>query len=134
MSDINAAIGLAQLDDLPLILTRRREMLQYYDSHLTESYYVKLNRRSETKSLYLYPIILNNRIDRESVIKYMNSKEIEVGIHYPPIHLEPIIDSPPLLPITQYLNQHLITLPFHNNLSDDDLKYVVDALDSYPGV
>jgi len=130
MTDTQAAVGLAQLDDIDTILKKRWEIIIYYDRHLQQNHYRIPSRREETHSLYLYPIILNQGIDRRMFLDHLRNKGVEAGIHYQALHQQPVILTDSKLPNTEYLSRQLVTLPLHCGLAAEDLQQIIKAVDA----
>ncbi|WP_323183973.1 DegT/DnrJ/EryC1/StrS family aminotransferase [Streptomyces sp. NBC_01306] len=66
---------------------------------------------------------------RDQMFTEMRSREVGVGVHYPPNHLQPAFAPwrrP--LPVTEKAGQELLSLPFHQHLTEDDIHHVVSAL------
>jgi dTDP-4-amino-4,6-dideoxygalactose transaminase len=73
---------------------------------------------------------------RDELIKYLNAKNIFPGLHYPvPCHLQKAYASlgnkKGDFPNSEYLADHCISLPMYAELSDEDVDYVIDTLNSY---
>ena len=134
MTDIMAAIGLAQMDRYEGLLKRREEIIETYDRALKPLGIQVLDHYGEdhrsTGHLYLTRI---PGIDRETVnqiIEKMAEAGIATNVHYKPLPL-----------LTAYKNlgfrmedypnaykqfENEITLPLHTLLSDEDVEYVVE--------
>ncbi|MGW1084677.1 DegT/DnrJ/EryC1/StrS family aminotransferase [Kitasatospora sp. NPDC002522] len=67
--------------------------------------------------------------DHDRVWAQMRRSGIGVGVHHPPNHLQPAFArwARPL-PATERLAQQLLTLPFHQHLTEDDVHRTADAL------
>ncbi|HLA58002.1 MAG TPA: DegT/DnrJ/EryC1/StrS family aminotransferase [Puia sp.] len=73
---------------------------------------------------------------RDELIKFLNDKNIFPGLHYPvPCHLQKAYASLGYkkgdFPNSEYLADHCLSLPMYAELSDDDVDYVIDTLNSY---
>jgi len=130
MTDTQAAVGLAQLDDIDTILKKRWEIIKYYDRHLQQNHYRIPSRREETHSLYLYPTVLNHNIYRRAFLDHLRNKGIEAGIHYQALHQEPVVTADIKLPNTEFLSHSLVTLPLHCGLTMEDLQHIVKVVDA----
>ncbi|GGZ93386.1 DegT/DnrJ/EryC1/StrS family aminotransferase [Streptomyces bluensis] len=66
---------------------------------------------------------------RDQVFAELHAQGIGVGVHYPPNHLQPAFAAwhrP--LPATEEAGQEILTLPFHQHLTDNDIDQVTTAL------
>lgn len=134
MTDIAAAIGLKQFERYPIMLNRRREIIEMYDSAL-HSLGVKVLKHYDKEfissgHLYLTRIPNITIEQRNEIIIKMAEVGIACNVHYKPLPLLTaykkmgfdIKDYPNAY--AQYENE--ITLPLHTCLSDSDIQYVID--------
>ena len=133
MTDIMAAIGLAQLKRYPLMLKRREDIIRTYDGALKEQPVSVLRHYTEEyrSSGHLYLVRLNEK-DRQAVnkvIEKMAEKGVATNVHYKPL---PLLTAYKNLgfDIANYPNayrmfENEITLPLHTKLTDEDVQYVI---------
>lgn len=126
MSEISAAIGLVQLKKLDLLNKRRRAIAKRYSSEL------RIERKMpfvENCAYHLYWILSDKRSD---LIRYLNSKGIEVGTHYRPIHtMSAYRNNQAHVPVTDQVGTQVVTIPIHPNLSDEDVTHVIESINSF---
>lgn len=134
MTDIMAAIGLAQMDRYEGLLKRREEIIKIYDRALKPLGIQVLDHYGEdhrsTGHLYLTRIPEIKREVANQIIEKMAEYGIATNVHYKPLPL-----------LTAYKNlgfrmedypnaykqfENEITLPLHTLLSDEDVEYVVE--------
>lgn len=134
MTDIMAAIGLAQMDRYEGLLKRREEIIETYDRALKPLGIQVLDHYGEdhrsTGHLYLTRIPGIDRETANQIIEKMAEAGIATNVHYKPLPL-----------LTAYKNlgfrmedypnaykqfENEITLPLHTLLSDEDVEYVVE--------
>lgn len=133
MTDIMAAIGLAQLERYEGMLKRRREIIEKYDSvlkplgievlrHYTEEY-------SSSGHLYITRIPGITLDQRQEVITKMAEAGIACNVHYKPLPMMTayknmgfdIKDYPNAY--ERFVNE--VTLPLHTRLTDEEVEYVI---------
>ncbi len=132
MTDVAAAIGLAQFDRYDDMLGRRKEIIEKYDSILKPVGVETLKHYTDEymSSGHLYITRVPNATDeerREIIIK-MAEAGVSCNVHYKPLPLLTayknlgfdIKDYPNAY--AHYVNE--ITLPLHTKLTDDDVEYV----------
>lgn len=136
MTDITAAIGLAQLERYPGLLERRREIINRYDAAL-KKYDVKVlehyNEKNQSSGhLYLMRIPKCDAEERNEIIKRLAEEGISTNVHYKPLPMMTAyrklghkIENYPNA-YHQYENE--ITLPLHTKLTDDDVEYIVQKV------
>lgn len=134
MTDIMAAIGLAQLIRYPLMLNRRFEIIRHYHERLAACNVKLLTHENETyrSSGHLYLVRVNG-IDgsqRNEIIGKMAEAGVACNVHYKPL---PMLTAYRNLGFRmedypnayrQYINE--ITLPLYSRLTDEQVEYIMD--------
>lgn len=132
MTEIQAAIGLKQLERYPRLLQRRQEIIQQYDEAIDQLAILHLNHSGEdfqsSGHLYLSRIPGADEIKRNSIISKLAEQGIATNVHYKPLPMMTaykalgfnIKDFPNAY--AQYQNE--ITLPLHTKLTDEDVQYI----------
>ncbi len=134
MTDIMAAIGLAQLSRYQGMLERRRHIIGVYDNTLKNLPVAVLKHYGENfaSSGHLYITRLLGRTDEErrAVIVKMAERGIACNVHYKPL---PMMTAYKALgfdikdfPNAYNLFVNEVTLPLHTRLTDEDVEYVMD--------
>jgi len=82
-----------------------------------------------------YTLVVKD-LDRASLIEFMNEKDIPVMIYYPvPMHKQKAYLDPRYkdgdFPVAEYLSEHVISLPMHTELDEEQLKYITESLLSF---
>ena len=80
--------------------------------------------------MHIFPVLLEEKLNRENIRSELLKKGIQTGVHYFPNHLLSFYQSKSNknLKNTELIYPRLITLPLHPDLSEDDIRYVVDCL------
>jgi UDP-4-amino-4,6-dideoxy-N-acetyl-beta-L-altrosamine transaminase len=136
ITDIQAAIGIAQFNRLDYFLSRRRELVARYDHALTDLPLTRPWHDPDGRSSHhLYPIRLNlDQIGktRQEIYDNMRRAGIGVQVHYIPVHLQPYYRKlgfhPGQFREAERYYKETLTLPLHSRLSDVDQNRVVEAL------
>ena len=93
MTDIQAALGLSQLERLDKFITRRQSLASNYDSVLTDFPLVLPFQYKDTYSAFhLYVIQIDpirSSQERGAVFEYMRNAGVGVNVHYIPVHTQP---------------------------------------------
>ncbi|MGO4422532.1 DegT/DnrJ/EryC1/StrS family aminotransferase, partial [Streptomyces sp. MCAF7] len=67
---------------------------------------------------------------RDRVFAELRARGIGVGVHYPPNHLQPaFVTWRRPLPTTEQIGKEVLSLPFHQHLTETDIDHVVSALE-----
>ncbi|HIC96181.1 TPA: DegT/DnrJ/EryC1/StrS family aminotransferase [Candidatus Bipolaricaulota bacterium] len=137
LSDINCALGLAQLSRIDEILEKREQVAQLYNDRLKEIEGVEIPYISpEVKmSWFVYVIQLNTkytREDRDRILRELKARGIGCSDYFQPIHLQPFYRELGYregdFPITEAVSARTIALPFYNDLTEQEIDYVVENL------
>jgi dTDP-4-amino-4,6-dideoxygalactose transaminase len=138
MTDVQAAIGLHQLDRLAGFQIRRREVVAAYDKGLGDLAAIQLPvEHAEVESawhLYVIRLNLDNlTIDRNTFIEELKARNIGTSVHYLPVHMHPFYRDkygykPEDCPVAADAFTRMLTLPLHPGLSTEDVQDVVTAV------
>jgi perosamine synthetase len=129
MTNIEAALGLAQMERLPQILARKRDIAACY-RELLAAYPVTFQQtaRGVESSNWLVSLLLPRSTDRESVMAHM----AELGIETRPVfycaHQMPMYKSTEAFPVAMDIAARGISLPSYPTLSANDLARVTESL------
>ena len=135
MTDIQAALGLAQLRRYPASLARRRAIVERYERNLGECDVELLRHYGEdfesSGHLMLVRLTGKSAAFRNALIERMADDGVATNVHYKPLPLLTayrdlgfaIADFPNAL--AQFENE--VTLPLHTLLSDEDVDYVAGS-------
>lgn len=134
MTNIAAAIGVAQLERLEPMLARRAEIAAIYDDRLGEVEGVirPIERPDARRVDWLYTIrAAGLTVDqRNDLVEVLASDGIETRPVFYPLHVMPPYASEPMasFPVAERLGAEGLSLPTHVLLTDDDVETVCDAL------
>ena len=128
MTEIAAAIGLAQLERLPTILARRRELAKRY--HAMIELPMQTAPEGASPNYQTFGVILDARHDRDVVIAKMRAAGVESGRLSFALHDVQSVGADPSerFDAAERIAKHGIALPLHAQLSDGDQDTVVAAL------
>ena len=139
ISDINCALGIAQLERLDEILGRREKVAQMYNQRLKGLEGVKIPYVSPSvkMSWFVYVVRLDDYYtleDRERVLEELKKRGIGCSNYFPPIHLQPFYRKmfgyeEGDFPVTEKVSESTIALPFYNNLRKEEIDYVCQRLE-----
>ena len=136
LNTANAAIGLVQLKYLDAWNSHRRHIAEIYREHLSELEGIDLleTDRKATPCYHIFPIRTQKR---DALRSYLESKEVQTGIHYPiPIHLQrPYRDrfgfSEGDYPVAERVSRTTLSLPMFPGLEDDQAKYICEVIEEF---
>jgi perosamine synthetase len=136
LSDINCALGIAQLERIDEILNKRAIVAARYNELLKDSMHIPETIGGVKRSWFVYVICLNekySRKDRDDILIKLSAKGIGCSNYFPPIHLQPFYRKmfgykEGDFEITEYISDRTIALPFHTNMKQEEIGYVVENL------
>ncbi|MCS6289705.1 MAG: DegT/DnrJ/EryC1/StrS family aminotransferase [Nitrospira sp.] len=132
-NDIAASIGLAQLRKIDKFQTIRRTIWNTYQAQLADFDWLIRPRdpaSDEQHSYFTYSIRVS-RGKRDQLAKYLYSRDIYTTVRFHPLHMNPLYKTSYRLPISEQLNEEILSLPLHPNLSDSDIDEVLLSLQKF---
>jgi dTDP-4-amino-4,6-dideoxygalactose transaminase len=131
MTDLNAAIGLVQLDKLPANTARRQAIAAAYDTAFADLP-VRTPVVPEGRTHVYHQYTLDVGPARDAIIADLREAGVGADIYYPiPVHKQAYIQERGLhadLPVTDAAAARTLALPMHPGLTDAEVATVVDAV------
>ncbi|WP_286009459.1 DegT/DnrJ/EryC1/StrS family aminotransferase [Methanobrevibacter woesei] len=133
MTDIAAAIGLAQLNVIDEFNNKRISNANYLNEQLKDVEGIVTPKSPDNyKHVYHQYTILVEKGNRDDWVEFLTNKGIGTGIHYPiPLYNQPIYKKLGIegdCPLAEKAADNVISLPVHPSLTKEDLDLVVDAV------
>lgn len=130
MTNICAAIGLAQLEKVNAFLNRKREIAETYKKAFTNSEYEFHNEASDvTHSYWMCSILVRNAKDRDSLRERLEANGIETRPLFYPVHTMPMYAVKyQNHPIAEDLGWRGINLPSYPGLTEDEINAVTKLI------
>ncbi len=136
LTDFQCALGLSQLKKIDKIITRRREIVNKYNSEFKNMPEVKIpeiNPADSNPVWHIYMIQVNLerlKVDRREIFEALRAENIGVNVHYIPVHLQPYYQKRfgyrrGDFPKAEIYYSRAITLPVFPKMSDKDNDDVV---------
>jgi perosamine synthetase len=138
LSEIASALGVAQCERLDEILAGRRAVAHAYIERLMTNRYLILPTISDQDlmSWFVFVVRLNDLFeggDRDKIILDLRAAGIGCNIYFPPIHLQPYMIEqgykPGDFPITEYVANRTIALPFFTKMTTYQINRVCETLE-----
>lgn len=135
LDELSAALGVSQFKRLETFLKKRAQVAQLYTERLSLLDWVRPPQTlpHARMSWFVYVVTLAEGLDRDAVIRRLAEQGIPARGYFAPIHTQPYIrarfgDLSGALPVTEAIAPRTLALPFHNNLSEQQVDAVVAAL------
>lgn len=138
MSDLAAALGLAQLQRLDEIIERRRMTEHLYYRHVQSFEGIKdpyIAPEATEVNWFLYLVHLGTRFSRSSrdaIIEDLRVEQIEAAAYSNPLHLQRHYFDLGYrrgdFPVTEKVADRAVALPFHAHLTEDQISFIVQTM------
>jgi len=138
MTEMQAALGIAQLSRIREILRKRENVAKIYSQKLKNipQIHIPFVAPWAKISWFVYVIQLNNnysRKDRDKILKKLQKQGIECSNYFQPIHLQPFYKKlfnykKGDFPITESISDRTIALPFYSDLKERQIDYIAKKL------
>lgn len=135
LDEMSAALGVAQMQRIEEILTKRASVAAQYASKLAVIDGVQTPQQTggAVTSWFVYVIRFDERIDRDRVMRYLLDNGVGCRPYFTPIHLQPFYRvtfgyKEGDFPVTEKAGRTCLAIPFHNNLTVAEMDYVAEKL------
>ena len=138
LSDINCALGIEQLKRLDEIKAKRRRVFEMYSERLAGDARLVLPTDPPCCDVnwFVYVVRLAdefNQEQRDILLEQLRQEGIGCSNYFSPIHLQPFMverfgHKRTDFPVTEAIAARTMALPFHNNLSEQQVETVCDTL------
>ncbi len=139
ISDINCALGISQINRLDEITEKRNKAAELYSEKLREmeELTVPFVSKNVTKmSWFVYVVRLSEKFSknqRNAVIEELGKRGVQARNYFAPIHLQPFYENEfgfkqGDFPVTEFVSERTIALPFYTEITVDEINYTVEAL------
>ena len=132
MSDLNAAIGLAQFEQLDAFRLRKRAIVARYDAGLAATPGLTPIRHAiDGVFPFNYVVrVLGGR--RDDLMLHLRQKGIGTTVQFHPCHLHAVFGAGlQRLPVTEQLGREIVTLPLYFEMFDSEVDEVIAAVRSF---
>lgn len=133
MTNIAAAIGLAQLENIEEILTLKRRIALTYNKYLEElPISTHQQQAGTTHSYWMYSILVNKQDQRDTLRNHLLEYGIETRPTFYPVHLMPMFNvKQGTFPVAEDISARGINLPSYPDLTELDIQYISNAISKF---
>ena len=131
MSNIQAAIGCAQMQRVDELIAGKRRVFEYYKNRLSGLPLTMNPEQTETKNGYWMPnVIVNEEVNfsREALLSDFKKEGIDGRVFFWPLSMLPMFEDLPSNKVSYSLYPRGINLPTYHDLADEEMDLVVDVL------
>jgi dTDP-4-amino-4,6-dideoxygalactose transaminase len=135
MTDLNASIGLHQINKIERFMALRRKYVSMYESAFAAIPELETlaTRDYATHAHHIFVIALHLEqltVDRDGFLNAIQSEGIGVGVHYIALHLQPYYvknfnTKPQDFPVASNYSERVLSLPLYPKMSSEDVERVI---------
>jgi dTDP-4-amino-4,6-dideoxygalactose transaminase len=138
LDELSAALGSVQIQRIEALLTKRERVARWYNERLAD---VELVQRPSISPLttymswFVYVVRIKPPANRDQVMRELADTGIPSRPYFTPIHLQPFYRERygyrrGDFPVTEYLGDVCLALPFSATMAEEQVEYVCDQLDA----
>lgn len=134
LDSIQAAVLKVKLQYLDEYIKARQAAADYYDKAFANHPKLKtpVRAKNSTHVFHQYTLVTND-LDRDELQKFLANKNIPAMIYYPvPMHMQKAYQDPRYkegdFPVTEFLAKHVISLPMHTEMDEEQLQFITSAI------
>jgi perosamine synthetase len=140
LTDLQAALGLAQLAKLDRFIARRRQIAARFDEAFSKLPYLAPIQSGSAErarsALHLYVLLVDfPRLGttRKGFMERLRQHQVGSQVHYIPVYRQPYHArllglAPASFPATEAYYERCLSLPLHHDLNDDEVENVITAV------
>lgn len=133
MSNLQAAMGLAQLQRIEELVERKRQIFKWYEERLKDypEFYLSTERPGARNIFWMSSMVLNEdaKIDREAFRAKLKEKMVDTRPFFYPMSSLPVFSSQEKEnPVAYSIANRGINLPSGHNLREDDINYIAESI------
>lgn len=132
MSELHAAIGLAQLARKDELLRKREQVAKHYQEMLSGVWWLETMLRPPGSVWWVYPVLIRNgtKYTKDEVRRYLHEHGVETRSFFKPMHLQPHLKefAHGKFPVAEDLWNRGAYLPLFPDMTETDVSYIADLL------
>jgi len=133
MSDLTAAVGIAQLKKINRIIKRKRELAHYWDKNLQKVDFIKppFIDKNVFHVYQSYIALVDKKVNRNKLMKYLKDHDIQTQIGTYASHIQPIYHPKQRCPYSLDIFKRALALPLYFTLKKKDIDKIISYLKKY---
>lgn len=135
MSNITAALGVAQMDKLDKIISIRQKNADYLSKAIKKAGGAVKTPDPAKGRFHLFQMYTIESDNRDALMKYLGDAGIMAKVYFPPAHLshfyKNVLKYSPSLPMTEALANRCLTLPMYPQLTKGEMDYMARKIGEF---
>jgi len=128
-TNLGASIGIAQLDRIDALQSRRKDIWDYYQQELSLIPKLITPLEAENGDRHSYFTYAIRASKRDELARYLLKNEIYTTLRYHPLHLNPLYKQTNVKLLNcEILNKEALSIPLHPRLTDQEVEKVVSKI------
>ncbi|MBN8825814.1 MULTISPECIES: UDP-4-amino-4,6-dideoxy-N-acetyl-beta-L-altrosamine transaminase [unclassified Spirosoma] len=136
LTDMQAALGMSQLNRADSMMTRRQEIAKRYDEAFAGTGVTTIE--PPANGIHAYHLYVIQVDDRKGLYDFLRTKQIMAQVHYIPVHLMPYYRQfgwkPGDFPKAEHYYARCLSLPMFPTLTDAEQEYVIACVNEFMGL
>jgi dTDP-4-amino-4,6-dideoxygalactose transaminase len=136
LDEMSAALGVAQMQRLDELISKRNQVAEWYNQRLVEIPGIELPtiaKYTSKVSWFVYVVRFAHGLDREAIAKKLGALGIPARPYFLPVHLQPYMVErfgyqEGTFPVTEDLGRRGLALPFSGVMQEDQVDRVCQAI------
>lgn len=133
LTNLQAAVGVAQMEKVDDILKAKRRIAQIYNKGLQNvpGIFLRPDASWASSVCWLYSVLVDHQgfgATRDEIMAALQAKGIETRPLFPPAHIQPIYNTGQSLPVAEWLANAGLSLPSAVGLQQDEINRVIDTI------
>ncbi|MCC6865623.1 MAG: DegT/DnrJ/EryC1/StrS family aminotransferase [Ignavibacteria bacterium] len=133
MSELNAALGIAEMKYLSVNLTKRKKVFLLYKKLLLSNEFIKYQKFNAEQNYSYFPVLFSTKSLKEKVVNKLNKEHIFPREYFSP-SLELVFGSKITCPVTYDISQRILCLPLSFHITVSQVKRVCNIVNKVSGV
>jgi perosamine synthetase len=138
MSNIAAALGIAQLEKIDKLIALRRENASVLTAKLLSDVQDVIPPNPPNGHHHVYQMYTVEAPRRNDLMHFLAERGIASKVYFEPVHLthfyKHVLNYADTLPMTEDVAQRVVTLPMYPSLGNEDIGYIVDEIKYFHGL
>ena len=132
MTNICAAIGVAQLEKSDELIKKKLDIVKRYKTFLKDTpLEFQKDEPNVFNTYWIFSILTNSENERDNLRDYLKKNNIETRPTFFPVHTMPMYYENEKLPIAQEIASRGINLPSYPDLTDEQIIYITKKIKEF---
>jgi dTDP-4-amino-4,6-dideoxygalactose transaminase len=133
LTNIMSSVGISQIKNIQKFIDSRQKVCKRFNEAFNKIEEIIIPQTDyENISPFIYTIrVLHQK--REKLIQYLQEKDIDVGIHFIPVHKHSYFKDVKIgdMSVTNKIVEEILTLPLHSEMNEEYVKRIIKSVISF---